>query len=145
MCVEEHWLVETSTSRGLPIDCNRFVASRRCKSLCPVRRYSSGIFRQPLDAPKTLVTLAMSGHTCSSFHVPYFDLAIEASTQQVLAGMTPIETRNPSGMTTEVSHLFTRGRVIERNDAGIASSCEQRRARGKLDRANRLDQSWQGV
>jgi len=117
-----------SATCSLAVDCDDPVAPGCDKSLGFLPLKTSIAFGQPLHTPQAFVALAMRGDAGPSFDVPYLDLAVETSAQQVLAGMAPVETRNPGGMPTEVCDLLTRVGIVQGDDTSIACCCKERGA-----------------
>ena len=87
----------------------------------------------------------MCRNTHPPLNIPHLDFSIHAPTENVLTGMTPVETRNPAGVPTEVCDLLTRTRVIERDDSSVPSCCEECGTGREFDRADWLYKTWEGV
>jgi len=156
-----------SPTRRLAINRHIPTGARSHKVLAAAR------LRQPPDGPQRLIRLRMRRHTHPLLHRPNLGLAIKSPSpplqhqpkkncigidsfqayspgednvpaQQVLARIAPVQRHDPGAVAGEVGDLFTRGDVVQGDDAGVARGGEEGAGRREGDGADGLDETCFG-
>lgn len=68
-----------------------------------------------------------------------------APRQQILAGVTPVQTQHPAAVTCEVCDLLAGCDVVQGDDARVATGCEELGGRRERDGADGMDEAGEGV
>lgn len=91
-------------------------------ALSHARRQRRPCFGQPTNTPDGRLSLAVASNADAPSHIPDLDLSVHRATQQVLAGVVPIQRCDPGRIRIrhgQVADMFAVLHVVDRNDAGM--------------------------